>query len=88
MRDYKKEYLKYGASKQQKLDRAERNRLNAKARKEGRIKKGDGNDVAHVKGGTRIKTASENRGSKTDMPGDVRARGGNKYKRLKKSNNK
>ena len=37
-----------------------------------------GKDVAHTKNGTRLKDPSTNRGSKTDMPGDRRARGGKK----------
>ena len=37
-----------------------------------------GKDVAHTKNGTRLKDPSTNRGSKTDMPGDRKARGGKK----------
>lgn len=75
-RDYKAEYKKFQSSSKQKKLRAERNKLNRKAKREGRIKKGDGNVIAHVKGGgTKVKTRSANAGSKTDMPGDVKARG-------------
>jgi hypothetical protein len=75
-RDYKAEYKKFQSSAKQKKLRAERNKLNRKAKREGRIKKGDGNVIAHVKGGgTKVKTRSANAGSKTDMPGDVKARG-------------
>ena len=47
-RDYKKEYREYHGTKAQKKRRAERNAANRKAKKEGRIKKGDGNEVHHV----------------------------------------
>ena len=39
-----------------------------------------GKDVAHTKDGFRMKSPSANRGSKTDMAGDRRARGGMKRK--------
>ena len=39
-----------------------------------------GKDVAHTKDGFRMKSPSANRGSKTDMAGDRRARGGKKRK--------
>lgn len=75
-RDYKAEYKKFQSSPKQKKKRAERNKLNAQARKKGLIKKGDGKVVAHMPNGkTRIKTRSANAGSKTDMPGDRKARG-------------
>lgn len=35
-----------------------------------------GKDLAHTKNGLRYKPSSVNRGSKSDMPGDRRARGG------------
>lgn len=84
MRDYKDEYRKFQSSPEQKKARAGRNA----ARKKLGLKKGDPRDASHTKNGVVAKHKSENRGSKTDMPGDKRARGGNKYKRLKKSNNK
>ncbi len=47
-RDYVKE-KKWAATKEQKLRRAERNRARRKAMKEGRVRKGDGKEVHHVK---------------------------------------
>lgn len=79
MRDYKDEYKKFQSSKEQKLKRADRNRY----RKKLGLKKGDPRDASHTKNGVVAKHYSKNRGSKSDQPGDVRARGG-KYKRLKK----
>ncbi len=35
-----------------------------------------GKDASHTKSGIRYKSSSANRGSKSDMPGDRRARGG------------
>lgn len=77
MRDYKDEYRKFQSSPKQKKERAARN---AARRKLG-LKKGDPRDAAHVKdknGKVKImaKHFSKNRGSKNDMPGDKRARGG------------
>lgn len=69
-RDYSKEKPTAGdeKNKQRKRDRR-------KAEKEGRVEKGDNNDVSHIGGKTVIKHRSDNRGSKTDGPGDRRARG-------------
>ena len=47
-RNYRKEYDEYHGSKEQKLRRADRNRANRKAKKEGRIREGDGREVHHV----------------------------------------
>lgn len=47
-RDYRKEYDEYQGTKEQKKRRAQRNKANRKAKREGRIKKGDGNEVHHV----------------------------------------
>ena len=58
--------------------RVELNATNRKNHATGKSKVGDGKDVAHTKSGTRLKTASTNRGSKCDMPGDKRARGNKK----------
>lgn len=70
--EYQKEYDK---SPQQKRKRAE---LNKENRRRGTYGNGDGMDVSHTKSGTRLKRASVNRGSKTDQPGDRRARGSKK----------
>lgn len=77
-RDYSKEKPTAGdeKNKQRKRDRR-------KAEKQGRVKNGDGKDVSHIggiNGKTVIKDKSDNRGSKTDGPGDRRARGGKSNK--------
>ena len=48
-RDYGSEYDKYHSKPKQKKNRALRNAANATMKKAGKIKKGDGNDVDHVK---------------------------------------
>lgn len=69
-RNYKREYKLYGGTEQQKKNRAARNAARAKMMKAGKVKKGDGKDVAHViamdKGGTnktglRVESAKANR---------------------------
>ena len=47
-RDYKKEYRDYHGTAEQKKRRAQRNKANRKAKRDGRIKKGDGKEVHHV----------------------------------------
>jgi len=74
-RNYKKEYSKFQSSTKQKKKRAERNRLRKEAEKAGKVKKGDKKDISHTKNGARVKPRSVNRGSKSDMPGDRKARG-------------
>lgn len=53
--------------------RVEANRHRRKAKAAGKDVKGK--DAAHTKNGMRLKDSSANRGSKTDTPGDRRARG-------------
>ena len=77
-RDYKDEYKKFQSSPTQMKRRAERNGLRRNAIKKGIVKKGDNYDMSHTKNGAVKKHRSINRGSKTDMPGDVKARGGKK----------
>ncbi len=69
-RPYKKEYEKYHASEEQKKNRAARNASRAKAAKKGKVSKGDGKDVHHVKalsnggakdGKVQVLSASRNR---------------------------
>lgn len=60
-RDYKCEYRKYGgASKKGKKDRAARNQARKVAKREGRVKKGDGKEIDHKiplsKGGSNAKS--------------------------------
>lgn len=52
--------------------RTELNKIN---RDKGTYGNGDKLDVSHTKSGTKLKPQSVNRGSKSDMPGDKRARG-------------
>ena len=70
-RPYKKEYADYQGTEVQKKNRAKRNAARRDMEKAGRVSKGDGKDVDHVKplskgGGTgksnlRVKSASANR---------------------------
>lgn len=72
-RDKKKAYdTKY--NKKTIGDRVKRNA----ARKQLGLKVGDPRDASHTTNGVVAKHKSKNRGSKTDMPGDKRARGGKK----------
>ena len=74
-RDYRKEYDTYQGTEQQKKNRAARNSARAKMAKAGKVHKGDGKDVAHVKAfdkggsnkdGVRVESASANRSFKRD----------------------
>ena len=74
-RDYKREYETYQGSEQQKKNRAARNTARAKMTKAGKVHKGDGKDVAHVKAfdkggdnktGLRVESKSTNRSFKRD----------------------
>ena len=74
-RNYRREYELYQGSEQQKKNRAARNAARAKMMKAGKVKKGDGKDVAHVKAfdkggsngdGLRVESASTNRSFKRD----------------------
>jgi len=70
-RPYDKEYEQYQGTPEQIKKRALRNKARAELTKDGRVTKGDGKDVDHVKplskGGTsskknlRVKSASDNR---------------------------
>ena len=74
-RNYKREYEKYQGTPEQIKKRAMRNAARAKMMKAGKVKKGDGKDVAHVvaldKGGSnttglRVESKSSNRSFKRD----------------------
>lgn len=74
-RNYAREYKLYGGTEQQKKNRAARNAARAKMMKAGKVKKGDGKDVAHVKAfdkggsnatGLRVESAKTNRSFKRD----------------------
>lgn len=70
-RDYKDEYKKFQSSEEQKKYRAARNKARREAMREGRVHKGDGKDIDHMrplsKGGstsksnTRVISRSANR---------------------------
>jgi len=71
-RNYKQEYKqKSQSSKKGKLDRAERNRARASAKKKGKVKKGDGKDVGH-------KRALKNGGAKRDSNTKVQSQRSNR----------
>ena len=91
-RDYKKEYKDHQSSEKSKRDRTKRNRdrrrENAKRKKKGLPPLKSNQHVAHkTKNGkttTTVKSAKKNLGSKTDTPGDKRARGKGQKKRQPK----
>ena len=79
-RNYRDEYDKYQGTPEQKKNRAKRNAARAKLAKVGKVKKGDGMDVAHVrafdKGGTngdglRVEPKAKNRSFKRDSKGNL-----------------
>lgn len=79
-RNYKEEYANYQGSEEQKKNRAKRNAARRKAMREGKVSKGDGKDVAHVKamdkGGTngdgvRVESAPANRSFRRDAKGNL-----------------
>lgn len=79
-RDFKKEYQSYHASPEQKKNRAARNAARAKMVRKGKVKKGDGKDVAHVKAfdkggnngtGLKVESKSRNRSFKRDSKGNL-----------------
>ena len=79
-RNFKQEYQSYHASPEQKKNRAARNAARAKMMKKGKVKKGDGKDVAHVKAfdkggsngdGLKVEPKSRNRSFKRDNKGNL-----------------
>jgi hypothetical protein len=66
---YQKEYNKKPSEVKKRVE------LNKVNRDRGTYGNGDGMDMAHTKNGIVKKKASVNRGSKSDSPGDKRARG-------------
>ncbi len=79
-RPYKKEYEQYQGTPEQIKKRAMRNAARAKLAKAGKVSKGDGKDVAHVKaidkGGTngdgvRVESKSANRSFRRDSKGNL-----------------
>lgn len=74
-RNYKREYEQYQGTPEQIKKRTMRNAARAKLMKAGKVKKGDGKDVAHVKAldkggsnktGLRVESASANRSFRRD----------------------
>jgi hypothetical protein len=74
-RNYKREYELYQGTDEQKKNRAQRNAARAKMMKDGKVRKGDGKDVAHTKAfdkggsnktGLKVEDASSNRSFKRD----------------------
>ena len=47
LRDYKREYKRFGKSEKAKKDRAARNKARRQALREGRVHKGDNKDIDH-----------------------------------------
>lgn len=76
-RELKKRYdTRFESSPVQKAKRRELARHNAAHDKKYGAVSRKGMDASHTKSGIRYKLSSVNRGSKTDMAGDRRARGG------------
>lgn len=76
-RERKKRYdTLFESSPSQKAKRRELARHNAEHDKKYGAASRKGMDASHTKSGIRYKPSSVNRGSKTDMAGDRRARGG------------
>jgi hypothetical protein len=78
-RDYKKE-AEYENRPEQVKNRMARNRARAKLMREGKVKKGDGKDVAHTKAfdkggsnkdGLKVESRSANRSFKRDSKGNL-----------------
>ena len=67
---------RFESSPAQKAKRRELARHNAEHDKKYGAASRKGKDASHTKSGIRYKPSSVNRGSKTDMAGDRRARGG------------
>jgi hypothetical protein len=73
----RKKRLKYQADYNKKPEQLKKRiELNRENRERGTYGNGDKLDVSHKKGGkTVLESASKNRGSKSNSPGDMRARG-------------
>ena len=79
-RPYDKEYAQYQGTPEQIKKRAMRNAARAKLAKAGKVHKGDGKDVAHVKAidkggknsdGVRVESKSANRSFRRDSKGNL-----------------
>ena len=92
-RDYEMEYKTYQGTPEQIKKRAMRNAARAKMMKAGKVKKGDGKDVAHVvaldKGGSnttglRVESKSANRSFKRDSKRNLVSETSNRERKRKK----
>ena len=79
-RNYREEYDRYQGRPDQIKNRAQRNAARAKMMKKGKVHKGDGKDVAHVKAidkggsikdGLRVESKSANRSFRRDSKGNL-----------------
>lgn len=79
-RNYREEYDRYQGRPEQIKNRAQRNAARAKMMKKGKVHKGDGKDVAHVKAidkggsvkdGLRVESKSANRSFRRDSKGNL-----------------
>jgi len=79
-RNYDHEYESYQGSEQQKKNRAQRNAARRKLLREGKVRKGDGMDVAHTraidkggstKDGVRVESKAKNRSFRRDSKGNL-----------------
>lgn len=81
-RDYRREYDNYQGTEEQKKNRAKRNAARAEMVKKGKVSKGDGKDVDHVrplsKGGSagagnlRVKDKKDNRSFPRNSDGSIK----------------
>lgn len=92
-RNYKREYETYQGKPDQIKNRAQRNAARAKLMKAGKVRKGDGKDVAHVKAidkggsiknGLRVESASANRSFKRDSKKNLVSEVSNRERKRKK----
>lgn len=92
-RNYKREYETYQGKPEQIKNRAQRNAARAKMMKAGKVHKGDGKDVAHVKAidkggsiknGLRVESASANRSFKRDSKKNLVSEVSNRERKRKK----
>jgi hypothetical protein len=93
-RPYKKEYEQYQGTEKQKKNRAARNAERNRLLKEGKVRKGDGMDVAHKvafdkggsnKQGVRIEPASANRSFKRDSKSNLVSEQSTRERKKKKT---
>lgn len=79
-RNFRQEYDRYQGSEEQKNNRVKRNAARRKLMREGKVRKGDGKDVAHVKAldkggdnsdGLRVVSKGSNRSFLRDNKGNL-----------------